>query len=76
MSALYSFCAHRVFDTLLEERKKGKPVIVITHDLVKAMTADRILAIRYGETVEYGTPEELLARNGYVKRLYTTFTEQ
>lgn len=75
-AALDSFCAHRVFDTLLEERKKGKTVIVITHDLVKAMTADRILAIRYGEAVEYGTPEELLARNGYVKRLCTTFTEQ
>lgn len=60
------------FDTL-EEKDRGRTVIVVTHDILKAMTADWILVVRRGEIAESGSPEELLTLGGHFKRLYDSF---
>lgn len=72
-AALDSNCSRRVFDTLLEEKNAGKTVIVVTHDISKAVMADQIIAVKKGEIVEAGSPDEVLKQDGYFKKLYDNF---
>ncbi|MCK5805150.1 MAG: ABC transporter ATP-binding protein [Lentisphaeria bacterium] len=44
--------------------------IVIAHRLSTIRHADRILVMRYGELVDQGTHEELMAHDGYYRQLY------
>ncbi len=50
---------------------KNKTVIVIAHRLSTIMKMDRIVVIEGGQIVEQGTHQELLARNGFYKRLWS-----
>jgi len=47
----------------------GKTVIVIAHRLSTVKNADRIICLKYGEVVEQGTHDELIAANGVYKQL-------
>jgi ATP-binding cassette, subfamily B, bacterial len=63
----------REAETRLEEAldrlMAGKTCILITHDLVAAAAADRILLLEGGRAADVGTHEELLARSSTYKRL-------
>ncbi len=56
----------RAIDKLTENRTS----IVIAHRLSTIQKADKIIVMDKGEIVEQGTNEELLALNGYYKKLF------
>lgn len=60
-SALDSDTERNVID-LLQKLKKSMAIVVATHRLAPALSADRIIYIDKGRVVESGTPQELLAR--------------
>lgn len=55
----------------LEELSEGRTVIVVAHRLSTVKNADEIVVIDQTGIVERGSHEELIARNGEYKKLYS-----
>ncbi len=55
----------------LRDVMRGRTTIFISHRVSTVRNADRIAVLHGGEIVEFGTHDELLARNGYYTDLYT-----
>jgi ATP-binding cassette, subfamily B, multidrug efflux pump len=51
---------------------QGRTSFLIAHRLSTIRDADMILVVDEGRIVERGSPEELLSRDGYYRRLYET----
>ncbi len=54
----------------LRELMQGRTTIFISHRVSTVRNADHIAVLRDGEIVEYGTHDELIARNGYYTELH------
>lgn len=54
----------------LKAAAAGRTLIVIAHRLATVMDADKILVLQAGRVVEYGSPAELLRRQGLFYELY------
>ena len=61
----------KAMNTLL----KGRTSIVIAHRLSTIKNADFLLVVENGTIVEHGTHDELMALNGYYKKLYENYAE-
>lgn len=59
----------KAMNTLL----KGRTSIVIVHRLSTIKNADFLLVVENGTIVEQGTHDELMALNGYYKKLYENY---
>jgi ATP-binding cassette, subfamily B, bacterial len=68
-SALDMQTEREILETL-DELKRGRTTISITHRLSMAATADRILVLSQGKLIEQGTHDELLQQNGLYHNLY------
>src|SRR6266511_4194847 len=54
----------------LRQLMRGRTTIFISHRVSTVRNADRIAVLHQGRIVEYGTHDELLARNGYYTALH------
>ena len=62
--------SERLVQEALERLMKSRTTIAIAHRLSTIKNADEIFVLYEGEIVERGAHDELIARNGYYKRLY------
>jgi ATP-binding cassette subfamily B multidrug efflux pump len=60
----------RLIQRAIEKLTEHRTSIIIAHRLATIQMADKILVLDHGQVVEEGTHQELLAKNGFYKRLY------
>jgi ATP-binding cassette, subfamily B, bacterial len=68
-AALDARAEHALFETV-RTHSAGRAVVLITHRLASARSADRIYVLDKGQIVEHGRHEDLVAADGLYAELY------
>ena len=55
---------------LIEFKKTGKTIILVSHRLLNLSFADRLLVLKRGKLVQQGSHDELIHKNGAYKTLW------
>ena len=55
---------------MIQEISHNKTVITVAHKLSAIVNSDRIIFIKDGEVAEEGSHKELMAKNGFYKKMY------
>ena len=53
----------------MDKLTAGKTVVIVAHRLKTASRADYVAVMEDGRTIEYGSPDELLAVGGYYAQM-------
>lgn len=61
-----------VMDQIIQLKEMGKTVILVTHDMVEAAAADRIIILNQGKVILTGTPNECFSQVDLLKNLGLT----
>jgi len=70
-AALDALAEQEIFDQFAE-LSKGKISIFVSHRLSSAVTADKIVVLKYGQVAELGTHTELMEKRGDYHLLFST----
>jgi ABC-type multidrug transport system fused ATPase/permease subunit len=62
----------REIQIAIDEAMEGRTCFIIAQRLSTIKNANRIMVLNDGEIIEFGTHEQLLARNGVYRRIYET----
>jgi ATP-binding cassette subfamily B protein len=68
LSAVDAETEQRILAGLLGERR-GKTTIIVSHRVSTLRNTDQVLVLDKGRLAEYGSPRELLAREGFFSRM-------
>ena len=55
----------------MAELSEGRTTVIIAHRLSTVRSADATYVLRNGKVVESGSHDDLIARGGYYKELYS-----
>ncbi|MCY0906929.1 MAG: ABC transporter ATP-binding protein [Sulfobacillus thermotolerans] len=70
LSAVDSLTEQTILGALRRLHQKGRTLIITSHRLSSLRLADHIMVLEEGQIVEFGTPQELLQRQGFYAQLY------
>ncbi|MBR6810999.1 ABC transporter ATP-binding protein [Candidatus Saccharibacteria bacterium] len=73
-SAVDAKAEYEIFKNILR-RQKGKSTVIISHRFSTVRKANRIIVMDHGKMVEHGTHEELIAKDGLYKEMFTLQAE-
>ncbi|MGC5014819.1 ABC transporter ATP-binding protein [Streptosporangium sp. DT93] len=59
----------------IDRVQEGRTTLLITHRLSQIRWADKVLLLRRGELVDFGTHDELLARSRLYRRIFAHYDE-
>ncbi|NNM94303.1 MAG: ABC transporter ATP-binding protein, partial [Bacteroidia bacterium] len=62
--------SERLIQAAIERLTEHRTSIIIAHRLATVQRADKILVLDHGEVMEAGTHRELLAKQGFYKKLH------
>jgi len=65
------FCLSKIL-ACVQTMTAGQTRLMITHKLIEAQSADKIIVLQNGRVADEGTHEELLKRDGLYKQLWET----
>ena len=69
LSAVDTETEEEILDNL-KKFSQNRTTFIVSHRVSSAKNADKILVLEDGKMIQFGTPEELLAQNGYYRELY------
>jgi ABC-type multidrug transport system fused ATPase/permease subunit len=66
--------SEKIVTEALQEVMKSRTTLFIAHRLTTAARADKILHLRQGEAIEYGSHKDLMEGNGEYAALFRIFS--
>jgi len=74
-ASLDPMAEHEIFNQF-DKLRKDKTTIFVSHRLSSATTANKIIVLKYGQIVEMGDHQELMAKHGEYYTLFSTQAER